>query len=58
MYYRRIKGDYTLVSFTNKSLNQKNLLKYSIYKIIIRITHNTRDNHYRISGKIDSCIEK
>ena len=57
MYYRQIKGDYTLVSFIGNSLNQKNLLKYSIYKTIIRITHNARDNHYRISGKIDSCIE-
>lgn len=58
MYYRQIKGDYTLVSLTDNSLNQKNLLKYSIYKTIIRITHNARDNHYRISGKMDSCIEK
>ena len=61
MYYRQIKGDYTLVSFVDNSLNQKNLnnlLKYSIYKTIIRITHNARDNHYRISGKMDSCIEK
>lgn len=58
MYYRQIKGDYTLVSFIDNSLNQKNLLKYSIYKTIIRITHNARDNHYRISGKMDSCIEK
>ena len=58
MYYRQIKGDYTLVSFIDNSLNQKNLLKYSIYKTIIRITYNARDNHYRISGKIDSCIEK
>ena len=58
MYYRQIKGDYTLVSFIDNSLNQKNLFKYSIYKTIIRITHNARDNHYRISGKIDSCIEK
>ncbi len=58
MYYRQIKGDYTLVSFIDNSLNQKKLLKYSIYKTIIRITHNARDNHYRISGKIDSCIEK
>ena len=58
MYYRQIKGEYTLVSFVDNSLNQKNLLKYSIYKTIIRITHNARDNHYRISGKIDSCIEK
>ena len=31
MYYRQIKGDYTLVSFIDNSLNQKNLLKYSIY---------------------------
>ena len=31
MYYRQIKGDYTLVSLTDNSLNQKNLLKYSIY---------------------------
>ena len=34
MYYRQIKGDYTLVSFVDNSLNQKNLnnlLKYSIY---------------------------
>ena len=49
MYYRQIKGDYTLVSFIDNSLNQKNpnnLLKYSIYKTIIRITHNARDNHY------------
>ena len=58
MYYRQIKGDYTLVSFIDNSLNQKNLLKYSIYKTMIRITHNARDNHYRISGKMDSCIEK
>ena len=58
MYYRQIKGDYTLVSLTDNSLNQKNLLKYSIYKTIIPITHNARDNHYRISGKMDSCIEK
>ena len=58
MYYRQIKGDYTLVSLTDNSLNQENLLKYSIYKTIIRITHNARDNHYRISGKMDSCIEK
>ena len=58
MYYRQIKGDYTLVSFIDNSLNQKNLLNYSIYKTIIRITHNARDNHYRISGKMDSCIEK
>lgn len=58
MYYRQIKGDYTLVSLTDNRLNQKNLLKYSIYKTIIRITHNARDNHYRISGKMDSCIEK
>ena len=58
MYYRQIKGDYTLVSLTDNSLNQKNLLKYSIYKTMIRITHNARDNHYRISGKMDSCIEK
>lgn len=58
MYYRQIKGDYTLVYFVDNSLNQKNLLKYSIYKTIIRITHNARDNHYRISGKMDSCIEK
>ena len=61
MNYRQIKGDYTIVSFVDNSLNQKNLnnlLKYSIYKTIIRITHNARDNHYRISGKMDSCIEK
>ena len=58
MYYRQIKGDYTLVSLTDNRLNQKNLLKYSIYKTIIPITHNARDNHYRISGKMDSCIEK
>ena len=58
MYYRQIKGDYTLVFFIDNSLNQKNLLKYSIYKTIIRITYNARDNHYRISGKMDSCIEK
>ena len=31
MYYRQIKGDYTIVSLTDNSLNQKNLLKYSIY---------------------------
>ena len=31
MYYRQIKGDYTLVSLTDNRLNQKNLLKYSIY---------------------------
>ena len=30
MYCRQIKGDYTLVSFIDNSLNQKNLLKYSI----------------------------
>ena len=58
MYYRQIKGDYTLVSLTDNRLNQKNLLKYSIYKTIIPITHNARDNHYRISGKMDNCIEK
>lgn len=31
MYYRQIKGYYTIVSLTDNSLNQKNLLKYSIY---------------------------
>lgn len=31
MYYRQIKGNYTIVSLTDNSLNQKNLLKYSIY---------------------------
>lgn len=59
MYYRQIKGDYTIVSLTDNSLNQKKSAQVQyIYKTIIRITHNARDNHYRISGKMDSCIEK